>query len=207
MNKKIITIILFVFFISMNNAYALEGKADVKLSNCVDSTSARFILNNEEIKIKFIGIDVGEFIITDEFDETNGKTVEEYVCSILKDAKNIKIEYDPKIEEKDKFGRVNAWVFLDDVLMQEHLVSIGAAKVAYLYDDYLYNDQLNEAEKNAKENKIGIWKEKEEDRIIIEPTQKEEKEKGFFEGILDFFKNIFSSIVEAFNDMVEDIIE
>ena len=86
--------------------FAEEKKEDeVKLSNCVDSTSARFIRNNEEIKVKFIGIETGEFLITDDLDETNGLTVEEYVCSLLKNAQKIRVEYEPKLNEKDKFGK------------------------------------------------------------------------------------------------------
>ena len=206
MNKKILIIFILILMLSVRKVDALEGTVDVKLSNCVDSTSARFILNNEELKVKFIGIEVGEFMITDEYDETNGKPVEEYVCSLLKEAKSIKLEYEPKIEEKDKYGRVSAWVFVDDNLLQEHLVSIGVAKVAYLYDDYTYNDFLQESEKTAKDNKIGIWREKQE-----EPKKEEKKEepkkKGFFDGIIDFFNGIFKSIVDFFNDIVEDVNE
>ncbi len=206
MNKKLLIIFTFILILSVRKVDALEGTVDVKLSNCVDSTSARFILNNEELKVKFIGIEVGEFMITDEYDETNGKPVEEYVCSLLKEAKSIKLEYEPKIEEKDKYGRVSAWVFVDDNLLQEHLVSIGVAKVAYLYDDYTYNDFLQESEKTAKDNKIGIWREKQE-----EPKKEEKKEepkkKGFFDGIIDFFNGIFKSIVDFFNDIVEDVNE
>ena len=206
MNKKILILFTLILMLSVRKVDALEGTVDVKLSNCVDSTSARFILNNEELKVKFIGIEVGEFMITDEYDETNGKPVEEYVCSLLKEAKSIKLEYEPKIEEKDKYGRVSAWVFVDDNLLQEHLVSIGVAKVAYLYDDYTYNDFLQESEKTAKDNKIGIWREKQE-----EPKKEEKKEepkkKGFFDGIIDFFNGIFKSIVDFFNDIVEDVNE
>ena len=207
MNKKIMILLSILVLLSFKKVDALEGTVEVKFNNCVDSTSARFILNNEEIKVKFIGIDVGEFVVADEYDETNGKTIEEYVCSLLTEAKSIKLEYEPKVEDKDKYGRVNAWVFLDDTLLQEHLVSIGVAKVAYLYDDYLYNDLLKETEQKAKDNGTGIWKEKEEVPDRKEAPVEEEKPKGFFEGILDFFKGIFNAIVEAFNNMVEDIIE
>ena len=208
MKKLLIIISLLIIFVPIK-AFALEGEEEVTLSNCVDSTSARFILNNEEIKVKFIGIEAGEFIITNELDEINGGSVDEYVCSLLKNAEKIKIEYEPNISEKDKYGRTNAWVFVDDELLESHLVSLGYAKVAFLYDDYKYNEEILEKEKEAKENNLGIWKDKEpiEDRTIEDDIITEEEEKDFFGVIGDFFKGIFNGIVDFFNGIVEDIIK
>ena len=208
MKKLLLIISLLIIFVPIN-ALALEGEDEVTLSNCVDSTSARFILNNKEIKVKFIGIEAGEFIITDELDEINGGSIDEYVCSLLKNAEKIKLEYEPNISDEDKYGRTNAWVFIDDELLESHLVSLGYAKVAFLYDDYKYNDEILENEKVAKENKLGIWKEKEtiEDRTIEDDIIEEEEPKDFFGVIGDFFKGIFNGIVDFFNGIVEDIIK
>ena len=207
--KKHIVLIALLFILSFVKVEALEGKKEVKLSNCVDSTSARFILNDEEIKVKFIGIETGEFIVSDELDETNGKTLDEYVCSLLKDAKKIEIEYEPKISEKDKFGRTNAWIFIDDTLLEEHLVTMGSAKVAYLYDDYKYNDVLLEKEKEAKEKRVGIWKVKElpkpDDSLVINEVEIEDN--SLMGAIGQFFRGIFNGIKELIDNMVEDILE
>ena len=206
--KKLLTIISLLMIFVPIKALALEGEEEVTLSNCVDSTSARFILNNKEIKVKFIGIEAGEFIITDELDEINGGSIDEYVCSLLKNAEKIKLEYEPNISDTDKYGRTNAWVFIDDELLESHLVSLGYAKVAFLYDDYKYNEEILAKEKEAKENNLGIWKKKEpiEEKIIEDDIiEEEEKEKDFFGVIGDFFKGIFNGIVDFFNGMVEDI--
>ena len=95
-----------------------------------------------------------------------------------------------------------------DELLESHLVSLGYAKVAFLYDDYKYNEEILAKEKEAKENNLGIWKNKEpiEEKIIEDDIiEKEEKEKDFFGVIGDFFKGIFNGIVDFFNGMVEDI--
>ena len=57
----------------------------------------------------------------------------------------------------DKYDRIIAWVFVDDELLQEDLVSKGYAKVAYLYGDYKYTTQLKEKEQIAKNKKLRIW--------------------------------------------------
>nr|WP_252968929.1 thermonuclease family protein [Erysipelothrix rhusiopathiae] len=51
-----------------------------------------------------------------------------------------------------------AWVYVDDALLQELLVSGGFAKVKYIYGDYLYVDKLNGLQAHAKKQKVGIWK-------------------------------------------------
>ena len=188
-----------------------KEKDEVKLSNCESATSARFILGTEEIKVKFIGIETDEFFSDNVLDETYGKSVDEYVCSLLKEAKNITIEYEPKITLKDKFDRTNAWVFVDDILLEEHLVSLGVAKVAYIYDDYKYKDVLLEQEKISKQKEIGIWKkqvivEESIDEIDTITKEKSKKNEGFLDAIGNFFKDLFDSIIEMINNIVEDIL-
>ena len=201
MKKTLLIIILLLPII----VYAEEDKIEVKLSNCVDATSSRFLLNNEELKVKFIGIETDEYIIDNKNDEISGKTVDEYVCNLLKNANKITIEYEPNISKQDKYGRDNVWVFVDDELLESHLVSIGYAKVAYLYDDYKYSDELLEKEKEAKENKRGLWQkdEKKDEEVIEEP--KEEKKKDIFSIIGDFFAGLFEKIGNFFSGIVEEI--
>ena len=206
MNKKIIIVMLFLLIIPTFVFAEETEKREVKLSNCVDATSARFLYNTEEVKVKFIGIEkTDEYKINNKDDEINGKTVDEYVCDLLTNAKKITIETDPKIELTDKFGRENAWVFIDDELLENHLVRLGYVKVAYLYDDYKYNEELLENEKYAKENELGIWAKKEEEEEPVEEPIEEEKEKDIFAIIGDFFSGLFQKIGEFFGKITEDI--
>lgn len=59
--------------------------------------------------------------------------------------------------KKDKYNRYLAWVYVDDSLLEEELVQNGLAKVAYLYGDYSYTDELKKVEEEAKENKVGMY--------------------------------------------------
>ena len=181
--------------------FALDSENIVKLSTCSNENSARFVLNKEEIKVKFIGIQSEKTIPGNENDEIAEVVVADYVCSLLTNAKEIKLQYEPDINNKDKYGRTLAWVTLDGVLLQEHLVEKGYAKVAYLYQDYKYNDIIVEKERIAREEKVGVWGIKEE------PVEQEEvivEEKGFFSGIIDFFSNIFESIVDFFGNLIDN---
>ena len=132
--------------------------------------------------------------------------VKDYVCDALKSAKKIKIEYEPNIEREDKYGRIQAWVYIDGVLLQEDLVKQGYAKVVYINDDYLHAKELKSALSYAKEKKLGIWKNEEEK---VEPKKEEEKEersKNFFEIIIDFIVGLFDGLIKLIDDIISNIL-
>ena len=56
-----------------------------------------------------------------------------------------------------KYDRVLAWVYVDGDLLQKELVSKGYAQVKYVYDEYLFSEELKELEVEAKEKKLGMW--------------------------------------------------
>ena len=101
-------------------------------------------------------------------EEFFGNEASSYTCKLLKRASSIKLEYDPKSDKVDKYDRVLAWVYVDDILVQKELVSKGYAEVKYVYDDYLYSNELKELESVAKEKKLGMWGNKEKTDLPFE---------------------------------------
>lgn len=154
--KKIGLIILF-FIIFLPCLVNAEQKVNVTLSKCVDGDTAKFMLKNEEITVRFLAIDTPETKHPTKGEEPYGKEASDFTCNALKSAKTIILEYDDGSDLYDKYNRHLAWVYADGVLLQESLIKNGLAKVAYLYGDYTYTKQLQNVEKVAKENKIGIW--------------------------------------------------
>ena len=208
---------IFIFFVLIStilfplNANAAEIESDiVTLSTCVDRSSRSIMKKNKEIKVKFIAAESVTKIMSDYNDEINGSLVDDYVCSILTNAKKIKIEYEPNSEREDKYGRTLAWVYIDDILLQKHLVELGYAKVAFLYDDYLYTDLLIEAENKAKEEKKGIWKEVTEEPVVdtnVSTSKNEPKEeKNIFKVIMNFINEIFEKFLKLIDDLINNVL-
>ena len=159
-SKIIISIaICFLTSISLVNAQDQE----IKLSKCFDGDTATFTVDNKETKVRFLAIDTPETKHPTKGEEPFGKEASNYTCNELKKAKKIKLEYDPNSDKTDKYDRTLAWVFVDGELLQGKLIENGLAKVAYLYDDYKYTPDLQQLEKQAKKDKIGIWGEYKED--------------------------------------------
>ncbi len=140
-------------------------KVEVKFSKCVDGDTAKFFLDGNEITTRFLSIDTPETVHPNKSVEAYGKEASSYTCNTLKTAKKIYIEYD-NFEKYDKYNRHLVWVFADEELIQERLVKLGYAQVAYLYNDYKYVSNLQILQEVAQEKKIGIW-ELSLDQLII----------------------------------------
>lgn len=196
----VFTLILLLFPFSV---FALE-KETVEFSSCVDGDTAKFKLNNETIKVRFLAIDTPETKHPTKGEEPYGKEASDFTCNKIKNAKKIEIEYDENCDKKDRYDRVLAWVFVDDSLLQSELVKNGLAEVAYLYGDYKYTSLLNDNEEYAKVNKLGMYsdtdnsyytkhKTKEIEDKVNEKTKKKVKKK---------MKNYFNKIVDKILDEI-----
>ncbi len=157
--KKIIYVFIFMVFFLPSFVYADDEKIEVTFSKCVDGDTAKFKINDEIKSVRFLAIDTPETVHPTKKEEKFGKEASNYTCDKLKNAKKIVIEYDENSTKTDKYDRVLAWVFVDDILLQEKLIENGYAKLAYLYGDYKYVDKLKIKEETAKNNRIGIWQE------------------------------------------------
>ena len=206
--KKIL-ILMLLFCLVPISVYAEE--VEVKLSECVDGDTAKFIYENGDIfTYRFLGIDTPETVHPTKGEEPYGKEASNYTCDRLTNAKKIVLEHDEKADDTDKYGRKLAWVFVDDSLLQQELIERGLAEVAYLYDDYKYNDLIKDAEEVARAGKVGIWSVEEDDVVtsnevenVITSVVEKEKE-SFIDKIIN---SIVDKLVASINDLIDSILE
>lgn len=215
--KKIVylSIFLFVFFITPSYTFAITSGTvvdTVTLSKCVDGDTARFMKNANEIKVRFLAINTPESVHPTKEAEELGKESSEYTCQLLTNAKKIQLEYDPKSDETDKYGRVLAWVYVDGKLLQELLVQEGYAEVSYVYDDYLYVDKLKDVQQTAKDEEKGVWGIDREEKDITEQvsntnTDTVNEDQGIIQMLIDKLFNFLNEIFEKFLKTLDTIIE
>ena len=154
--KKITVFIILCFTLVIN--VSADKFVSVKFARCIDGDTAAFILNDEEIRVRFLAIDTPEIYPKNNI-KPFGIEASDYTCTKITRAKVIKLEYDPKSDLKDQYGRYLAWIWVDNSLLQKELISLGYAKVAYIYGEYKYLEDLNKLEKDAINNNLGIWRE------------------------------------------------
>lgn len=149
MKKISLTIILLLLL------FIPAVKAEqVKLFECVDGDTAKFITTEGTISTRFLAIDTPEY--TKE-KEPWGEEASQFTCSKLKSAQTIELEYDQNSDRYDRYKRLLAWVFVDGNLLQQDIVKLGYGEVAYLYGDYKYTSLLETEQVSAQTNKLGIW--------------------------------------------------
>ena len=168
----------------------------VTLAKCGDGDTARFIIDKEEKKVRFLAIDTPEV----DKNELYSKEASEYTCNALKNANEIFLEYDGNSDKEDKYGRILAFVYVDGVLLEKKLIENGLAKVAYIYGDYAHLSDLREMEKIAINNKVGIWSEDNLGDVasaeIKEDNEKIETEDSIILKIINFIMDIIRKIFD-----------
>ena len=200
MKKKII-LLISIFFIGINNIYAREK---VKFSDCVDGDTIKVLVDNKKYTIRMLAVDTPESVHPTKGVEYYGKEASDYTCNLVKNAKKIEIEYDDASDKKDKYDRLLVWVFVDDKLLQKELISNGYAKVAYLYEDYKYTKELENAQELASSKNLGIWNEEKKNKYNAENNIKEESDKNV--ETKNSSKTSTVSITELENYTTKDII-
>lgn len=213
--KKVVMIFLF-FCLFITNVYA--ERVSVKFEACVDGDTIKVILDDKKTTVRFLAIDTPETVHPTKGEQPFGKEASNYTCDKVKNAKKLEIEYDEGSTKTDKYNRALGWVFIDDTLLQKDLVSLGYAKVAYLYGDYKYTENLKKEESIAKSKKLGVWSLEEEITTKkIEKTTKKVTESETEDSIINellkdirkifknLFKNIFNKIKKSISKQLDYI--
>lgn len=196
--KKII-IFISLLFIGINSIYAKET---VKFSDCVDGDTIKVLLDNKEYTARLLAIDTPESVHPTKGVEYYGKEASEYTCNKIKSAKKIEIEYDDNSDKMDKYDRLLVWVFTDEKLLQKDLVENGYAKIAYLYDDYKYTNELEQIQELASAKNIGIWNEDAKSKYNSDNNITED----ITDDETDNQKSTTSSITDSGDYSIKDII-
>ena len=140
-----------------NNYEENKNKIEVKLVEVVDGDTAKFKMNGEQVTVRFLGINTKETVDPEIGEEAWGKEASDFTKEKLKNATKVELEFDSSADEKDKYKRYLAWIWIDDVLLQNLLVESGLAETYMLQNNYKYAGMLQESEEVAKNNKLGIW--------------------------------------------------
>lgn len=147
MKKILLMILTSIIFISSVNAE--EQKEEVKLINCDSAVSLTVETTTGYKRIRLLMMDSS----TGSLD----KEINDYVCNKVKNASKLEIELDSLSDKENKYKETLVYLYVDDYLLQNDLISLGYAQVNYVYNDYKYVDELCNLQKSALENKLGIW--------------------------------------------------
>lgn len=106
--------------------------------------------------VRMLGIDTPETVDPRKPVQCFGKEASDQTKHLLT-AQSVRLKLNPDREEKDKYGRYLAYVFLGNVFVNEQLLEEGYAREYTFGKPYMYQKEFRGIEKNAKETKKGLW--------------------------------------------------
>jgi hypothetical protein len=113
------------------------------------------VLLEDGRKIRLLGINTPEVQHRDKMAEAGGEEAKAWLIDKLQHAK-VRLEIDS--EKTDKYGRTLAHLFTEKKeLINLSLVKAGLATISIYPPNLLYVNELLAAEKQAEQDKLGIW--------------------------------------------------
>ena len=156
MKTQLIFLFTFLFFLAQAQ---LQENAWYKVSKITDGDTFYVITSSsEKFKIRLIGIDAPEtrnvgVKVRKEYFGTEAKI---FVTQLLKN-KKVKLTFD--VQKTDRYGRVLAYVYLENgIFLNQYLVEKGYAVVSTFPPNVKYVEVFTKAEKLARNKKLGLWK-------------------------------------------------
>lgn len=152
MKTKYLSSILVLFLLTL--AFGCVAPAAPLVTRVIDSDTIEVDIDGTIYKVRYIGIDAPELddkqaeycTLAQEATRLNRKLVE---------GKTVRLEKD--ISETDKYERLLRYVYVDGIFVNAELVRQGLTWAEAYEPDIKYQDILEEAEAEAREDKIGIW--------------------------------------------------
>jgi len=167
----LVVIALFAYFawiyiIPKLSEHEQKQKETAFVQRVVDGDT--FVLESGE-KVRMLGIDTPEKHESSKLDKdaersgSDKKTIQrlgelssEYTKKLI-EKKNVVLVPEPNHEDKDKYGRLLRYIYLEDgTFVNKKIVEDGYAN-AYRRYELSKLDELIKAEKDARENKRGLW--------------------------------------------------
>ena len=142
--KKIILLFILIFFLTGCTS-ELFDKCKSRVSSVIDGDT--FYLSNGE-GVRLIGIDTPEY--GDYYYEESSQRLEQFVQGMC-------VELERDISERDHYGRLLRYVYVDEKFINLELVKEGFAEAFEYPPDTKHAMSFKDAESRAKELKLGIW--------------------------------------------------
>jgi micrococcal nuclease len=151
-----------------------------KVIKVTDGDTLEVSFNGKTEKLRLLLVDTPETVHPNKPIQPFGPEASAFAKEKLA-GKDVELEID--VSERDKYGRLLVYLWVEDKMFNEMLLEKGLARVAYVYPPNIkYVDQFRAIQKKAQEEGIGIWS--------IENYAQED---GFDEGKVKEEKNLDST--------------
>ncbi|AFZ30773.1 nuclease (SNase domain-containing protein) [Gloeocapsa sp. PCC 7428] len=149
---KIVCVLLLLLILGCQPKTTPQGKT-VKVTRVVSGNTLEVIgleaQRNFNARVRLIGVDAPDLQ-----QQPWGQTAKQQLEKIVQGS-NVLLEFD--VQQKDRFGRYQAYVWHDKVLLNEWLVAQGYVLAVARNPNDKYTQQLTRAQESARLMERGIW--------------------------------------------------
>jgi micrococcal nuclease len=133
------------------SATALEGL----VVRVVDGDTIHVRIGDRTEKVRYIGVNTPETHHPTRGVEAGGREAHE-INRQLVTGKRVRLELD--VQERDRYGRLLAYVWVGDVMVNAELVALGYAQVMTVPPNVRYQSLFLARERAARQSGRGLWR-------------------------------------------------
>jgi len=122
---------------------------------CIDGDTLLVSVFGTETVVRLIGVDAPESVHPDEEKNTPEGEQASVFMKHCAEGKRVTLEYDQEL--KDQYDRTLAYVYLDGVLLEDVLLTMGMARTMTMEQNTRYQHHFELLEKQAREGGAGFW--------------------------------------------------
>lgn len=143
-----------------NNLDVQEKKGKTflaKVVKVIDGDTVKIKLSNgNEETVRLLLVDTPETVHPTKSVQPFGPEASQFAKELM--PANSEVEVELGISERDKYGRLLAYFYVDGKMVNKLLLEKGLARVAYVYaPNTKYVDEFEAIQKKAQTKEVGIW--------------------------------------------------
>jgi micrococcal nuclease len=155
LKKWIIAVIILLFTVGCALNEGDSNLIPAEVIRVVDGDTVKIKVDGKEETVRLLLIDTPETVHPSKPVQPFGPEASSFTKELLT-GKEIQLEMD--IGERDKYGRLLAYIYVDGQMVNELLLKKGLARVAYVYEpNTKYVDDFYAIQKQAQQEEVGIW--------------------------------------------------
>ncbi|WP_226530219.1 thermonuclease family protein [Metabacillus niabensis] len=145
----------FTLIIGCGSEQTNSTLLDAEVTKVVDGDTLHVMISGKKETIRLLLVDTPETVHPSKEVQPFGPEASNYMKEKL-NGEEIQVELG--IGERDKYGRLLAYVYHDNQMINKRLLEKGLARVAYVFEpNTKYIDEFNEIQKQAQNEQVGIW--------------------------------------------------
>lgn len=130
---------------------------EMRVVRIIDGDTIVVLINGTQEKVRLIGVDTPEIFDPRGSAQCFGDEASVFTKSLLEN-QAVRLEADATQDDRDKYGRLLRYVFLeDDTFVNNEIIAQGYGHEYTYRRPYKYQTEFKNAELSARESKMGLW--------------------------------------------------